>query len=289
MSKRSRTRQHESSIEIPVPVEQVWKAITDANEIRKWFAPEVRVDPRTGGEYFVSWGPGQEGPGVVEIFEPHRHLRVVTERQAPVDTSGKPDITASGAAQQAPIHVGTDYFVGTARGSTFLRVVQSGFPDSPEWRGEFEGTKAGWPIFLRVLRHGLTRHLGAPGIQEWVYARAPMSCAEAWAKLMGPEGLCAKSGVQQLEAGARYAFVASDGQKLEGLLQAWSPPHEFCGTWEGANDGLLTIACKESKGVTGLMVQLSLYDLQQAQVKEARRRWEMLIEKLFPPSRVATA
>jgi len=284
MSKRPRTRQHESSIEIPIPVEQVWKAITEADEIRKWFAPEVRVEPRTGGEYFVSWGPGQEGPGVVEIFERERHLRVVTERQAP----GQAQDAASRGAQP-PIHLGTDYFLETARGRTFLRVVQSGFPNSADWDGEFGATKAGWPIFLRILRHGLTRHPGAPGTQEWVYAKAPTSCVDAWAKLMGPEGLCAKSGVQQLAAGARYAFVASDGQKLEGLLQAWSPPREFCGTWEAANDGLLTIACMESRGITGLMVQLSLYGLGAVQVKEIRRRWESLMSKLFPPPGVAVA
>jgi uncharacterized protein YndB with AHSA1/START domain len=47
------TRQHETVVEIPARVEEVWKAITEASEVRRWFAPEVCTDPREGGEYFV--------------------------------------------------------------------------------------------------------------------------------------------------------------------------------------------------------------------------------------------
>ena len=42
------TRQHEAVIETPAPAVEVWKAITQASEIQRWFAPEVRTDPRGG-------------------------------------------------------------------------------------------------------------------------------------------------------------------------------------------------------------------------------------------------
>jgi uncharacterized protein YndB with AHSA1/START domain len=48
----------EKEIEIAVPIEEVWKALTDANELARWFPLEARVTPGLGGKIFVSWGPG---------------------------------------------------------------------------------------------------------------------------------------------------------------------------------------------------------------------------------------
>ena len=51
-------RRLEKEIEIAVPIEEVWKALTDANELARWFPLEARVTPGLGGNIFVSWGPG---------------------------------------------------------------------------------------------------------------------------------------------------------------------------------------------------------------------------------------
>ena len=50
------SRSHETVIDIKATPEEVFRAITDPEQIVKWFADEARVDPRVGGEYYFAWG-----------------------------------------------------------------------------------------------------------------------------------------------------------------------------------------------------------------------------------------
>ncbi|RZA09358.1 MAG: polyketide cyclase [Proteobacteria bacterium] len=65
--------------------EQIWKALTDPAEVKKWFSPrpwkvvEAKVDPRPGGIFFCKMqGPGGEShdaePGCVLEAIPNRKL-----------------------------------------------------------------------------------------------------------------------------------------------------------------------------------------------------------------------
>ena len=56
------TRSHETSIEIRATPAEIWKTITEAEEIIRWFAPEASVTPGEGGKMFISWGAGMESP-----------------------------------------------------------------------------------------------------------------------------------------------------------------------------------------------------------------------------------
>ena len=86
------SRSHETVIDIKATPEEVFRAITDPEQIAKWFAPEARVDPRVGGEYFFSWGPGMEGRTTITAWEPGKHFGTCSERsktyghKGPVDT-----------------------------------------------------------------------------------------------------------------------------------------------------------------------------------------------------------
>jgi uncharacterized protein YndB with AHSA1/START domain len=88
-------RSHETSIEIDVPIEEVWKAITEAEAISRWFAPKMTVEPGVGGFVLADWGPGLEWKTTIEVWEPNHHLRLVETRDrvmsaAPVQESLEP-------------------------------------------------------------------------------------------------------------------------------------------------------------------------------------------------------
>ena len=57
--KGTRTQQHE--IVIDAPLEAVWKAITDAEELTRWFVEEASVEPGVGGTIASSWGGDERG------------------------------------------------------------------------------------------------------------------------------------------------------------------------------------------------------------------------------------
>src|SRR6185295_13980050 len=52
--KGTRSQQHE--IVIDAPPEAVWKAISDAEELTRWFVDEASIEPRVGGMFTFSWG-----------------------------------------------------------------------------------------------------------------------------------------------------------------------------------------------------------------------------------------
>lgn len=147
-------RDLEVKVELEAPAADVWKAISDAEEMVKWFAPQVRVKPGEGGDIFLSWGGGVEGLQKIEIWEPERRLRIASDAQA------------------------IDYFMaGGSGGTTVLRVVQTGF-------GEYESTLEGWKTFFFLLKHFLERHRGEPAVNVTVCRAVDRRRSDIWAKLL---------------------------------------------------------------------------------------------------------
>jgi uncharacterized protein YndB with AHSA1/START domain len=144
-------RQHETSIQIDAPIEEVWKAITDASAMARWFAPKMTVEPGVGGFVAADWGSGLEWKTTIEIWEPNRRLRLVETRDH--------FISASPVAEPLePCRLIQDYYLESAGGKTVLRLVHSGFGSGDNWDIEYEGTRGGWAgCFLR-MKLGLEQH-----------------------------------------------------------------------------------------------------------------------------------
>lgn len=61
-------------IVLPAPREEVWEALTEAEHLEGWFATEVELDLREGGEGRFRWSDGETREAVVEDVEPLRRL-----------------------------------------------------------------------------------------------------------------------------------------------------------------------------------------------------------------------
>jgi uncharacterized protein YndB with AHSA1/START domain len=59
--------QIERDIVFPAEPDEVWEALTDPERLEEWFATEVELDQREGGEAVFRWGDGDT-----------RHAEVVT-------------------------------------------------------------------------------------------------------------------------------------------------------------------------------------------------------------------
>jgi uncharacterized protein YndB with AHSA1/START domain len=65
--------QVEREIVVPEPPEEVWEALTEPDRLEEWFATEVELEARPGGEGVFRWGDGEERRAVVrEADEPRR-------------------------------------------------------------------------------------------------------------------------------------------------------------------------------------------------------------------------
>lgn len=61
-------------IVFPVPPDQVWEALTDPEQLEEWFANDVELDPREGGEGVFRWDDGEERHATVLVAEPGERL-----------------------------------------------------------------------------------------------------------------------------------------------------------------------------------------------------------------------
>jgi uncharacterized protein YndB with AHSA1/START domain len=138
------TRSLVKEIAINAPPDAVWRALTDAEELRRWFPLDARVEPGKGGKIWVSWGEGMDGEQGIDIWEPGKHLRTSVQSEG------------------MPVPFATDYYIEVRGDTTVLRLVNSGFGAGAEWDDMYFGMDGGWSYFLFNLRHYLERHAGRP-------------------------------------------------------------------------------------------------------------------------------
>ena len=61
-------------IVLPATRDEVWEALTDPRELERWFANDVDLDLRPGGEATFRWGNGESRHATVTEVEPGERL-----------------------------------------------------------------------------------------------------------------------------------------------------------------------------------------------------------------------
>ncbi len=64
----------EREVVVPETPDEVWEALTEPERLEEWFASEVELDARPGGEGVFRWGDGDERRAVVRELEEERRL-----------------------------------------------------------------------------------------------------------------------------------------------------------------------------------------------------------------------
>ena len=241
--KGTRTQQHE--IIIDAPLEAVWKAISDAEELTRWFVEEASIEPGVGGTITISWGGDAKGHARIDAWEPNRTLR---KTLMPFDMGP--------AKYDGTTPMVDEYTIERRDGKTVLRLVCSGIPDAPEWDGFYNGTNSGWPSFFRTLRHYLEHHRGRPRTTITIVGKAPGSAEDVWARLLAA---VTPTGTVVFEQ-APTILEMSSPELGDGYLA-----HSMSGS--GANHFVYTI--------------LSLYGKTPAEVETIRAKWQPWLEQVL--------
>jgi uncharacterized protein YndB with AHSA1/START domain len=64
----------EREIVVPEEPSEVWESLTEPERLEEWFATEVELDARPGGEGVFRWGDGDERHAVVRVAEDAERL-----------------------------------------------------------------------------------------------------------------------------------------------------------------------------------------------------------------------
>ncbi len=138
MSDDDESREHETTIEIDAPADVVWRAISEGEELTRWFAKEAKSTPGVGGSIWVRWSEDMELTMSIVISDPSRHLRLEGSKK-----------------------LATDFHLeAQSGGRTKLRIVASGFGADASWDSLYDGTRKGWLLFALTLKHYIERHHG---------------------------------------------------------------------------------------------------------------------------------
>ena len=274
-------RRIETDMELDAPVEAVWKALTDAQELSNWFPPFAEVKPGVGGHIRVVWDEKQDWTSPIGAWEPNKHLQLIWSQATPpeqVEQARKDGV-------YCPFPIAVDYYLEDRGGKTLLRLVHSGFSCDTAWDSQYDGTKRGWASELRGLKHYLEHHRGRKRV--FVHAKCTISdiaMPEAWQRLMGPQAMVAEGTLTGLGVGDRYAITTVGGDRLEGEIRLSNPPNDFCATAETFNIAFLRLRIDDgSMASPGSQINLfmSTYDLPSEQTDALQNRWQAMLDEVF--------
>src|SRR5206468_3344922 len=125
-------------------------AITEGEELTRWFCKEATCEPNVGGQQHIDWGGGAKATTTITVWEPNAHLRTESDR---------PDMKKS-TDSEAPEPYAIDWHLEHEGGITRVRMVASGFGEGPQWDQEYDGTFYGWDLFHKTMKHYLEHHRG---------------------------------------------------------------------------------------------------------------------------------
>jgi uncharacterized protein YndB with AHSA1/START domain len=139
-STRNGTRGYAHLVEVDVPVGRVWRALTDPGLIRIWSGQEAEIDPRKGGSYLVGRRNAGGREAHIDVFDANRRLRLIY--------LNSDDWPPSNSA------VVDDFLLDVRKGegTTSLRLLGSGIPESPAWDKPYMRIRLGWERFLARIK-----------------------------------------------------------------------------------------------------------------------------------------
>ena len=264
MKQAPQSRQFEQTLTLDAPREAVWRALTDAEELARWFAPEVSVDARVGGSVAWKWSGHFDWQQTIDVLEPGRRLRTRYD--------------AWGGSESEPHPLFIDWRLEGEGGTTTLRIVHSGFESDARFDQEYDGISSGWPIELQSLRLYLEKHRGKTRQLTWSRATLDVDVDSAWQTLAADDALGCASIDAGLEAGAPFAFASGEGDRFEGRVVK-SGASEFAGISTNHGDGFLRIWVGSHEGQTMLWLWLATYG--DAPPAGLQQRWDALVRRVF--------
>jgi uncharacterized protein YndB with AHSA1/START domain len=238
-----------AEITIDADADAVWRAVSEGEEIKRWFTLDARVTPGVGGAVWMSFGEGMDWETPITLWEPKRHLR--TE-------------------DPAPSKLAVDYFIEARGGETVLRIVHSGF-GADAWDDEMDTLNAGWRAFAATLKNYLEHHAGEP--RTLAYFRHPvvkMERAEAFPKML--EAL----DVPLVAEGERFA-----GSLFEGVADVVKTPVNLSGRLTNHGGGFLMIEIEPGRGQCRPSAWVSLYGEAAAEAEALQERLREVITRRF--------
>ncbi|MEM7611349.1 MAG: mechanosensitive ion channel domain-containing protein [Pseudomonadota bacterium] len=132
------TRHFEQSLSVKCPIERVWTAITDAEQLQTWWAREISIAARIGGHVQATLHDDTRIDAVIDVFMPPRRLRF-----AQSTPDGERPLPTGPVLQELQLREDAD--------GVQLTVRVSGIPADEDWEGYYRRSESHWESSLQEL------------------------------------------------------------------------------------------------------------------------------------------
>ncbi len=136
MSDKERGYAHR--VDILADAGEVWRALTDSQQLARWCSPGADIRARPGGSFRASVDRVTEFEAHIDVFEPGRRLRLLYQ---PVPQLPRADSVMV-----------DDFILDRVPGGTIVRLLGSGVPATPEWDTQYWRLRTSWQQAMTRLK-----------------------------------------------------------------------------------------------------------------------------------------
>ncbi|AWO00971.1 hypothetical protein DLD77_04270 [Chitinophaga alhagiae] len=245
--------------EINAPVEAVWKALTQARELERWFPRKARVE---NGKVDLSWGGGVDWEMEIEEQQENKYLRLGYNEDHYKMVSA------------VPRRLAVEFFLEAKEGKTLLRIVHAGFGGESGWDEIYDGVRRGWDTESLSLKHYLEHHAGKDRVVALAQVNVQLPVQEVW-------NLLTRGGITV--HGEQYVYTTPLGSRYEGRLVYLNPPQDLCGTLEHLNNAMFRLTAERFQPGADVTIWawIGAYGVPAEVVKAEEQRWQRQLDELF--------
>lgn len=246
--------------EINAPVEAVWKALTDAKELERWFPLHASVQPGEAVE--LSWGDKVDWRMEIEEEKDLTYLRLGYGQEHHSIVSPEPRRLA------------VEFFLEAKQGKTMLRIVHAGFGGGRNWDDMYDGVRRGWDTESLSLKHYLEHHAGKDRLVALARRKSKKSHEEIWNILVNG----------RLSAGEEnYVYTTPLGEEYAGSLVYLNPPQDLCGTIPALNNAMFRLMLDRYAPDADIVVWAwtGAYDVPVEQIRDIEKKWQEQLDALI--------
>jgi uncharacterized protein YndB with AHSA1/START domain len=138
-------RSLEKELFINATPQRVFQALTEKEDLERWFVQKAEVDLRPGGAIRLEWAPDAVEIGTVLELDPPHRLSYSWKALEPSPTTITFELTAE-------------------NGGTRLRLIHTGIGQGEDWDSYYNSVSSGWNVHLNNLTTWLETGISeAPG------------------------------------------------------------------------------------------------------------------------------
>lgn len=246
--------------EIHAPVEAVWKALTDAKELERWFPLHASV--QAGEAIELSWGDKVDWRMEIEEEKDLRYLRLGYGQEHHSIVSPEPRRLA------------VEFFLEAKEGKTMLRIVHAGFGRERNWDDMYDGVRRGWDTESLSLKHYLENHAGKDRLVALARRKSKKSHEEIWNILTKDKLSVSKD---------HYVYDTPLGDQYAGSLMYLNPPQDLCGTIPQLNNAMFRLMLDRYAADADIVVWawIGAYDVPEQEIKAIEQEWQAKLDALI--------